>query len=275
MLASTVAGTATAAKVAVAAATVRGLAKTAAGAAARGLGVGAALAGIDEATKGVSKRSTTWTDPLTFPAAAAAAATESVNLATFLAELDKIETAMAPAAQPPPPGTKRSAAARALSILIRLIRPLGHLCTLHKPEGRAATDIILESVGVSCPLQYVNMANQQTLAIVNHRLQADFKGKVPAPFVWRVDNPEIPLHTVPFLVLKDRALRLNRQWIRHTATMARPLSYLARDMSSKYANGLPPPTTKRPTTRYSPKRRVSYQRKHGTHCSTARFETNS
>ena len=107
--------------------------------------------------------------------------------------------------------------------------------TLHKPEGRAATDIFMESVGVSCPLQYVNMATQQTLAIIEHRLQAEFKGKVPAPFIWRVDNPEIPLHTVPCLVLKDRTLRLNRQWIRHTTPMARPLSYLAQDTSSTYA----------------------------------------
>ena len=107
--------------------------------------------------------------------------------------------------------------------------------TLRKPEGGTATDVILESVGVSCRLQHVSMTIQQILAINQHQLQVIFPDTIPAPFVWRVDNPDIPLDAVAFLLERDRTLRLNRQWIRHTATMATSFSDLTRDMDATFA----------------------------------------
>ena len=73
------------------------------------------------------------------------------------------------------------------------------------------------------------MTIQQILAINEHRLQVIFGDKIPSPFVWRVDNPDIPVDTVGFLLERDRALRLNRQWIRHTATMTTSFLELTRD----------------------------------------------
>ena len=50
------------------------------------------------------------------------------------------------------------------------------------------------------------MTIQQILAINEHRLQVIFGDKIPSPFVWRVDNPDIPVDTVGFLLERDRAL---------------------------------------------------------------------
>ena len=100
--------------------------------------------------------------------------------------------------------------------------------TLRKQEGGAATDVILESVGISCPLQHISMTIHQVLAINRHRLQGVFGDDIPEPLVWRVDNPDIPADVVRFLLERDRAIQLNRRWIRHIGTMATSLSELTR-----------------------------------------------
>ena len=102
-------------------------------------------------------------------------------------------------------------------------QPFTEPTTLLKPEGLAAADVQMESVGITCPLQPIDELLQATLEMSQHRLQTMFTGAIPPPTTWRVDNATLPPNAAHHLIIRDRVLRLNRGWINYNAAMTQSI----------------------------------------------------